>query len=203
MKKSFFILCLACLGFPKTVLATKTAPKKLSHENCRYHIDKEEKSKGIEPGLLEAIAQIESKLQPLSVNAAGRAYKFKTIEEATSFIRTKQKEGYRNISVGPMQLHVPSHRQNFKSLEDMLDPQKNISYAAKLLTRLKRKTGSTEEAVKLYHSPDKEANQAYRKRVFGAWAAIRKRKVQEVIQTSLKEKKKKTAIPSQASKNNL
>lgn len=191
---------MALLGLSETILATDKSPKKLSRENCRQQIDKEEKSKGIESGLLEAIAQIESKLNPLSVNAAGRAYNFKTIEEAASFIRAKQKEGYRNISVGPMQLHVPSHRHNFKSLEDMLDPQKNIVYAAKFLARLKRKTGSTEEAIKLYHSPDSQANQVYSKRVFGAWAAIRKRKGQDVHQISLKKEGKSS--PSFTQKSN-
>lgn len=156
--------------------AEKASPPKLSREACREHISREEKSKGIEPGLLEAIAQIESKLSPLSVNAGGRGYSFKTVNEAVCFIKRKQSEGCKNISVGPMQLHLPSHRRNFTSIEDMLDPHQNISYAAKLLNRLKRKTGSMEKAVKLYHSDNPRASENYKNRVFGAWAKIRKRK---------------------------
>lgn len=184
MKKHLFFLFLFVLVLPSISIAGESS-KKLTRNDCREHINKEEQSKGIEPGLLEAIAQIESKLFPLSVNAAGKAYNFKTIEEAATFIRTKQKEGYRNISVGPMQLHLPSHRRNFNSLEEMLDPHKNIIYAAKLLKRLKRQTGSTEKAVKLYHSPDSTANQAYKNRVFGAWSKIRKGRNDNTYKTPL------------------
>lgn len=145
-------------------------------KTCKAHISEQEKAKGIEPGLLEAIALIESKLNPHVVNACGRAHHFKSTTEAANFVKKKQQEGVRNISVGPMQLHVPSHRHNFKTLEAMIDPKHNIEYAAKLFKRLKRQTGSTEAAVKLYHSPNPEANEAYKTRVFGAWAKIRKSK---------------------------
>lgn len=156
--------------------AEKTSLPKLTREACREHIDREEKLKGIEPGLLEAIAQIESRLSPLSVNAGGRGYSFRTVGEAVCFIKRKQSEGCKNISVGPMQLHIPSHQRNFSSIEEMLDPHQNISYAAKLLNRLKRKTGSMEKAVKLYHSDNPHSSENYKNRVFGAWAKIRNRK---------------------------
>lgn len=156
--------------------ADKVSTSKLTREACREHINLEEKKKGIEPGLLEAIAQIESRLSPLSVNAGGRGYSFRTVNEAVGFIKKKQNEGCKNISVGPMQLHVPSHRRHFSSIEEMLDPHHNISYAAKLLNRLKKKTGSMEKAVKLYHSDNPHASENYKNRVFSAWAKIRKKK---------------------------
>lgn len=151
------------------------APAKITKEVCRQHIHTEEKSKGIESGLLEAIAQIESKLAPYTVNAGGYAHSFKTADAAVQFIKTKQDQGCRNISVGPMQLHLPSHRRNFNSIESMLDPKKNISYAANLLAKLKRRTGCVEKAVKMYHSGNHHMGEAYKNRVFGAWAKIRKR----------------------------
>lgn len=168
-------------------MAEKAPPPKLTRKACLEHIGREEKLKGIEPGLLEAIAQIESKLSPLSVNAGGRAHFFKTVSEAVCFIKKKQSEGCRNISVGPMQLHLPSHRRNFSSIEEMLDPHQNISYAAKLLSRLQRKTGSMEKAVKRYHSDNPHASENYKNRVFGAWAKIRKRKSESFVrETSAK-----------------
>lgn len=149
----------------------EAAPNK---QTCKAHISKQEQAKGIQTGLLEAIAVIESKLNPHAVNACGRAHHFKSAADAANFVKKKQQEGVKNISVGAMQLHVPSHRHNFKSIEAMMDPEQNIAYAAKLLKRLERKTGSTEEAVKLYHSPNPVASEAYKTRVFGAWAKIRK-----------------------------
>lgn len=153
-----------------------------SRQKCVDEIRKVEKDKGIEPGLLEAIAQIESKMNPYVVNACGRAFHFSSAKEVAQFVKKKQDEGYRNISVGPMQLHVPSHRRNFKSLEQMCEIEHNVAYSAKLLKRLKKKTGSNEGAVKLYHSPDAYANEPYKARVFGAWAKIKvKRKDQNIV----------------------
>ena len=175
----------------------KTRPK-LSPEACREHIDREEKLKGIEPGLLEAIAQIESQLSPLSVNAEGRGYSFRTVAEAVVFIKGKQNQGCKNISVGPMQLHIPSHGHHFRSIEEMLDPHQNISYAANLLNRLKRKTGSMEKAIKLYHSENPHFSENYKNRVFGAWAKIRGKKpkshIREVSARTRKSSKTETKI---------
>ncbi len=142
---------------------------------CQNHINFEEKSRGIEAGLLEAIATIESKLNPYSVNVQGRSYQFRTLQSAAAFVRDRINEGIQNISVGPMQLHVPSHRRYFKSIEDMIDPYKNITYAAKLFKKLKSQYGSCEKAVKYYHSANPCANETYKNRVFGAWARIKKR----------------------------
>lgn len=183
MKNSLTILSIALLSIVHTtdICEAKTkqpcpdTPAKITKEVCRQHIHTEEKSKGIESGLLEAIAQIESKLAPYTVNASGCGHSFKTVDAAVQFIKTKQSEGCRNISVGPMQLHLPSHRRNFNSIESMLDPKKNISYAANLLAKLKRRTGCVEKAVKMYHSGNHHMGEAYKNRVFGAWAKIRKR----------------------------
>ena len=151
-------------------------------QKCLNEIRKVEKDKGIEPGLLEAIAHVETKFSPYAVNVGGRGHYFHSAEEAATFVKKKQAEGYRNISVGPMQLHVPSHRHKFKSLEQMCEIEHNVAYSAKLLKRLKGKTGTNEGAVKLYHSPDSYANEPYKTRVFGAWAKIKvKRKQQDAM----------------------
>ncbi len=145
----------------------------VSSQGCRNHIGDVERQKGIPEGLLEAIAHIESKLNPFIVNAGGKAHFFSSSQAAADFVREKQKQGYKNISVGPMQLHVPSHKHKFKSLEDMLDPKQNIAYAGSLLKRLEKQHGSSEAAVRYYHSADPTANRRYKDRVFGAWAKIR------------------------------
>ncbi len=145
-----------------------------TNEACKECIIKHEKQKGIEPGLLEAIVQIESKFKPYAVNACGRAHNFGSAAEAARFVQDKQNQGYQNISVGPAQLHVPSHRGKFPNLERMIELEGNIACAAKLLKRLKQQTGSWEGAVKRYHSADPYAGERYRSMVFGAWAKIRK-----------------------------
>ncbi|MBW8309241.1 MAG: transglycosylase SLT domain-containing protein [Candidatus Paracaedibacteraceae bacterium] len=151
-------------------------------------IRKVEREKGIDIGLLEAIAKIESEFSPYVVNACGRGYTFKSAAEAAKFVKEKQKQGYRNISVGLMQLHVPSHQHHFKSLEQMCEIEPNVAYSAKLFKKLKRNTGSNEAAVERYHSPDPAAQERYKTRVFGAWAKIKLKRKNELqpINTSSK-----------------
>jgi hypothetical protein len=206
MKSSLTILSVALLSVFHTTAICEAkpqqtcpaAPTKATPEVCRQHIDTEEKSKGIEPGLLEAIAQIESKLTPYTVNASGYGHSFKTVDAAVQFIKTKQSEGCRNISVGPMQLHLPSHRRNFNSIESMLDPKKNISYAANLFAKLIRRTGSAEKAVKMYHSGTYHKGEAYKNRVFGAWAKIRKRKTNSPGSHQISAKKSLEMVENKA-----
>jgi hypothetical protein len=140
-----------------------------TNQRCQECIVEQEKQKGIEPGLLQAIAHVESRMSRYVVNACGRGHSFTCAADAAKFVQDKQKEGYRNISVGLMQLHVPSHRSKFKSIEEMMDPDKNIAYAANLLKNLKKQTGSWERAVLRYNNN----STPYKNRVFGAWAKIR------------------------------
>lgn len=176
LTKVFLFILLSIGGGNATIPVPAISPKKMTAETCRYYIEEEAKSRGLDAHLLEAIAHIESKLSPYMVNASGAGYSFKTPEEAIRFIKTKQQQGCQNISVGPMQLHLPSHRRHFKSLEEMFEPQKNIRYAAKLLAKFKRQTGCTEKAVKMYHTGSSWGGEEYKNRVFGAWAKIRKRR---------------------------
>lgn len=162
------VVCYACVFTPTFTQAHTPAI-------CQKHINFEEKSKGIESGLLEAIATIESKLNPYVVNVQGRGYQFRSLQEAARFVEKKIDQGIQNISVGPMQLHVPSHRRHFPSIEAMIDPYKNITYAARLFKKLKKQYGSCEKAVRYYHSANPDANRRYKDRVFGAWSRIKSR----------------------------
>src|SRR5690606_21579035 len=102
----------------------------------------------------------------------GRAHFFKTKEHAAKFIRSLIARGVGNISVGFMQLHYPSHRRHFTSIEDMLEPKNNIAHATKLLRRLKNRHGSLEQAVKMYNSASAIYHNRYKAKVYGAWAKI-------------------------------
>lgn len=189
------------LSFTLTAIASTPVEAPASKEGCLDHICIAEKQKGLPEGLLQAIAQIESKLNPFIVNAAGKAHFFSSRQAAADFVREKQKQGFRNISVGPMQLHVPSHRHRFNSLEDMLDPQQNIAYAAALLKRLEKQHGSAEAAVRHYHSPNPVASRQYQNRVFGAWAKIKnQRKLVAVSHTNTHETSQKPTPPKVKSK---
>ncbi len=160
---------LLCAQFP--VWSSGTALKGVvTKSTCKDVISKQEAQKGIPQGLLKAIATVESGISPWSVNARGRAYNFGSKEAAANYVRELLEDGVQNISVGCMQLHYPSHRRHFKSVEAMFEPENNIAHAAKLIKSLERRHGSMDRAVKMYHSPSPSHHNPYKNRVYGMWA---------------------------------
>ena len=139
--------------------AKNTSNKKLSISEM---IKQAESSKNIPSGLLRAIGLVESRLQPYAINYRGRGYFFKTKESALQFVNNLIKKGETNFGVGCFQLHYKSHANKFSSVSVMLDPIKNIEYAAKLLNRLYKAHGyKWSNAVKRYHSSRSDLNSVY------------------------------------------
>lgn len=129
---------------------------------------------GIPEGLMPAIARVETGLKqgdrgvrawPWTLNVQGKGYYFKTRKEALDKLKAVLKEGVRNVDVGCMQINYRWHAENFASVEEMMTPEANTRYAAKFLTRLKKRHGSWEEATKHYHSADSDRGTAYLGRV--------------------------------------
>lgn len=129
---------------------------------------------GIPEGLMPAIARVETgykqgdrgvRAWPWTLNVQGKGYYFKTRKEALAKLKAVLKEGVRNVDVGCMQINYRWHAENFASVEEMMTPEANTRYAAKFLTRLKKRHGSWEEATKHYHSADSDRGTAYLGRV--------------------------------------
>ena len=135
-------------------------------------IEKNEFEYGIPKGLLKSIANVESNMSAFAVNASRRTHFFKKKDEAHNFIQSKLKNGCKNISVGCLQIHYHAHKRNFSSLNDMLDPLKNVEYAAKLLSSLYKKYGSWEVAVKRYHAGSPKRNVSYCKKVMTKYKSV-------------------------------
>jgi soluble lytic murein transglycosylase-like protein len=51
-----------------------------------------------------------------------------------------------------MQINHHYHAENFRGVDDMLDPRRNVEYAARFLNRLKGKHESWSMAVARYHA---------------------------------------------------
>jgi len=149
-------------------------PVEASKQVCKEAISKQESQKGIPRDLLKAIASVESGISPWAVNAHGRAHIFPSKQGAVTYIRQLLEEGSGNFSIGCMQLHYASHRRHFTSIEDMLEPEKNIAHAAKLIKNLERRHGSMDRAIKLYHSPTPAYHNRYKNRVYSMWAKFQK-----------------------------
>jgi soluble lytic murein transglycosylase-like protein len=136
-------------------------------------------------GMLYAVGLAETgrgdSLHPYALNVEGRAVYDIGRGEALQRFETARRGGAKLIDVGCMQVNHHFHGRNFASVEDMLDPAKNVDYAARFLVQLKAREGSWTKAVARYHAgPNNDpAQKKYVCRVianmvaagFGAWTA--------------------------------
>lgn len=143
--------------------------KKYTTTELKKLISTAEVEHKIPKGLLAAIAKIESGNKAYALNMAGTSYIAKSIAEAADVVTNKVSSGYTNIDVGVMQLNYRWHGGEFDSIEEMLTPVKNITYAAKLLVGLKKQHGNWHKAVRYYHSATPEHHKKYSRKVVLFW----------------------------------
>jgi len=89
--------------------------------------------------------------------------------EASKIIRPYLKKGYTNIDIGIAQINWHWHGYNFKSVDEMLIPENNIRYAAKVLTDLYKKHGDWQKVVRFYHSAKPHHHRKYSRKVLLSW----------------------------------
>lgn len=121
-------------------------------------------SEGVPLGVLYAVGLTETgkkgSLHPYALNIEGKTIFTANREEALAQFALARKQGKKLIDLGCMQVNYHYHRANFNSVSDMVDPLKNITYAAKFLKSLRESEGSWTAAVAKYHcSPRKPAEQ--------------------------------------------
>lgn len=152
-----------------TLNTQKTSKQKQSFSkvNCFKIIRDAEIKHGIPKDLLYSIAYVESRGRPWTVYANGEGKYFASLTKAQQFIEDQKECGTENFFVGCMQLCMRSHGKKFKKVQDILDPEKNIHFAAKLLKQLYRKFGNWEDAIKYYNASTRK--EAYLKRVMKIW----------------------------------
>ncbi|MCA0369886.1 MAG: transglycosylase SLT domain-containing protein [Proteobacteria bacterium] len=150
-----------------------------AHEACAMNVALTEKTKGIPRHLLGAISKVESGRKdpatgkfvawPWTLNVEGQGYVYPTKEAAIAAVRNFQRQGKRSIDVGCMQVNLLHHPNAFASLEEALDPRRNVAYASEFLMDLKNNHGSWNMAVAHYHSATKALHEPYRNRVYDVW----------------------------------
>ena len=137
--------------------------------NIKQLIKNTEQQYSIPSGLLMAIATIESGMNAYAVNVNGKSVLASNSREASSFIANARSHGISNIDVGIMQLNYRWHASGFASMQEMLNPQKNIEYAASFLLRLKKQHGTWHKALRYYHSAKPEHHRKYSRKVVLCW----------------------------------
>lgn len=151
---------------------------------CMKATQKFEEKYQIKEHLLSTIANVETgrwnekhqqKLAwPWTINAQSKGKFFKTKAEAVREIKRLQKAGVKSIDVGCMQINLAYHPKAFKSIEDALDPHKNVEYGARFLKSLyKRKGNNWIKAATAYHSSVPKKAKVYKKKLVNTYASIK------------------------------
>jgi soluble lytic murein transglycosylase-like protein len=109
---------------------------------------------------------------PWTVNHAGHGLWFDDPAEALGYLAEARRSGARNFDVGCFQINYHWHGHAFGSLEDMLDPDRNASYAAEFLTALREELGDWDSAVGAFHSRTPEFSALYLQRYRRILAAL-------------------------------
>jgi soluble lytic murein transglycosylase-like protein len=94
-------------------------------------------------------------LQPYAMNIDGRPAFSPDLATAIARFEQARKQGARMIDIGCMQINHHYHASKFASLQEMFDPAKNVTYAARLLRELKEREKTWTMAVARYNAgPD-------------------------------------------------
>jgi soluble lytic murein transglycosylase-like protein len=115
-------------------------------------------------GMLYAVGLTETgrrdSLRPNALNIEGKTVYDISREEALRRFEEARTAGAKLIDVGCMQINHYYHAKNFASVDEMLDPRKNVDYAARFLRVLREREGSWTMAVARYNAgPNNNAAQ--------------------------------------------
>jgi hypothetical protein len=144
---------------------------------CAQAIAAAEQNSGLPPGLLGAIARVETGRRtptggvqpwPWSFNAAGEGRYMATRVEAVAEVQARLAAGTRSIDIGCMQINLLHHPTAFPSVEAGFEPATNVAYAVRFLRTLHAQTGDWAQATARYHSATPERGLIYHQRVMAA-----------------------------------
>lgn len=144
---------------------SSAAPLKAETANvCEREMARAAKLHNIPLGILYAVGLTETGrgdgLRPYALNIDGDAVYDLTRRQAVARVQESRARGIKLIDVGCMQINHYWHADKFRSLDDMLDPARNVAYAASFLKDLHAREGSWVMAVARYHAgPNNDAAQ--------------------------------------------
>ncbi|MBA3813390.1 MAG: hypothetical protein H0X26_02685 [Alphaproteobacteria bacterium] len=173
---TFLWMSLACVLLAKPTESVRVILP--AQNTCATYVHQYEHQHGIPRGLLHAISKAESGLKdingrlvawPWTINYKGQGYYFPTKEAAIEAVQALQAKGASSIDVGCMQVNLYYHPNAFKTLEEAFEPSKNVAYAARFLTGLKKEHNCWHLAMAHYHSANPIHHVPYQKNVLRIW----------------------------------
>jgi hypothetical protein len=140
-----------------TAQSTSSAPSRnQTGGECETHVAETALKTEVPIGVLYAVGLTESgqasSMTPLALNIGGKSVLAKDKAEALMLIEQAVKSGDSMVDIGCMQINYRYHAENFGSVEEMLDPQRNVKYGAEFLMKLQRQHGSWTKAIAHYHA---------------------------------------------------
>ena len=152
------ILAAACLSSLASLPATAAS------NPCEAEIMRAAERHGVPEGILYAVGLTETgrrgSLHPNALNIAGRPVFAGSVREAVREFDRAREQGIRLIDLGCMQINYHYHAEHFPTVEAMLDPRRNVDYAARFLAQLKTRHDTWSMAVARYHAgPDNDPAQ--------------------------------------------
>lgn len=109
---------------------------------------------------------------PWAIGIEGEGHWADSADEAATLAQKALDEGITNIDVGCFQVNVRWHSKAFRSIEDMLDPERNATYAARFLAEKFAETGDWSDAAAAYHSATPDRAEAYKTRFDATYANL-------------------------------
>lgn len=123
---------------------------------CEAEILRASERYGVPAGILYAVGLTETgrrgSLHPNALNIGGRAVFANSPQEALREFQAARAQGIRLIDIGCMQINHHYHAEHFSNVEAMLDPRRNVDYAARFLVQLKARHRTWSMAVARYHA---------------------------------------------------
>jgi hypothetical protein len=148
------------LGLSLLSMASAVSANPTESELCIGAARAASQQTGVPYSVLQAISLAETGRRldgqflpwPWAVNVDGTGIWFDTKEEALAHAVKEYGRGARNFDIGCFQINFRWHGQEFASIEEMFNPQKNAAYAARFLAELYEETGDWTKAAGAYHS---------------------------------------------------
>jgi soluble lytic murein transglycosylase-like protein len=137
-------------------LAISTSEALASAGICEREISAAAIKYRVPEGILYSVGLTETgrrgSLQPWSLNIEGKAKFTQSAADALLAFQDAQSRGAVLIDLGCMQINHHFHGEHFASVAEMLNPRKNVEYAAKFLAQLHAKHVTWTMAVARYHA---------------------------------------------------
>ena len=123
---------------------------------CEREMARAARQHGVPLGVLYAVGLSETGrkgvLNPYALNVDGRTVLATGLRDAVSRFADEKRKGAKLVDLGCMQINHRYHGDQFGSVDAMLDPRRNVDYAARFLRQLHDRHETWTMAVARYHA---------------------------------------------------